>query len=90
MSEQAKLYCQSCGMPLEKQEDKGSNKDGSKSEEYCSYCLQEGAFTEMMTMEEMIELCLNFGMEEGLYTDRDQAKQQMLEWFPSLKRWRTA
>ena len=27
--------CQSCGMPLEKEDDFGTNANGSKSEEYC-------------------------------------------------------
>ena len=27
-------YCQSCGMPLQKQEELGSNRDGSKNEEF--------------------------------------------------------
>lgn len=39
--------CQSCGMPLGR--DKlggGTNADGSRSPEYCSYCYREGRFTE--------------------------------------------
>ena len=30
--------CQSCGMTLEKDSDKGTESDGSKSEEYCAFC----------------------------------------------------
>ena len=37
--------CQSCGMPLSKDPAQGgSEKDGSKSLKYCSYCYSEGAF----------------------------------------------
>lgn len=37
--------CQSCGMPLTKDpEGGGRNADGSKSDLYCSYCYQDGAF----------------------------------------------
>ena len=37
--------CQSCGMPM-KQDPAGggSNTDGSKSTEYCSFCFADGAF----------------------------------------------
>ena len=29
--------CQSCGMPLQKSEDFGTNPDGSKNQEYCHF-----------------------------------------------------
>lgn len=39
--------CQSCGMPLAKDKHGGgSERDGTKSAEYCSYCYQQGQFTE--------------------------------------------
>jgi len=38
--------CQSCGMPLSKDEKGGgTNADGSKSEMYCSHCYEGGKFT---------------------------------------------
>ncbi len=37
--------CQSCGMPLKRDEKGGgTNADGSKSEVYCSYCFENGEF----------------------------------------------
>ena len=37
--------CQSCGMPLKKDPKKGgTNADGYISEEYCSYCYENGEF----------------------------------------------
>ena len=47
--------CQSCGMPLKKDEKGGgSNADGSKSTMYCSHCYQQGKFTEQdITFQEM-------------------------------------
>lgn len=83
-------YCQSCGMPLESEEVLGTNRDGSKNEDYCVYCYEDGAFTSNCTMEEMIEFCLDSTAKSGLYTDRAQGKQMMLEWFPTLTRWRQA
>ena len=53
-------FCQSCGMPMTADEQFGRNVDGSKNEEYCSYCYRDGAFTEDCTMNEMIDHCLQF------------------------------
>lgn len=41
-------------MPLEKNEQKGTNKDGSISEKYCVYCLKDGNFLQDITLEEAI------------------------------------
>ena len=43
-------FCQSCGMPITSEEQFGRNADGSKNEEYCSYCYRDGAFTENCTI----------------------------------------
>lgn len=41
-----KEFCQSCAMPLEHDPQHGGTEaDGSRSEKYCSYCYQNGAFT---------------------------------------------
>lgn len=47
--------CQSCGMPLKRDEKGGgTNADGSKSQMYCSKCYENGKFTAPdMTVEEM-------------------------------------
>jgi hypothetical protein len=38
-------FCQSCGMPMEKDPDNGgTNADGSKALKYCSLCYQGGTF----------------------------------------------
>ena len=43
-------FCQSCGMPLQAEDQWGTNADGSLNEEYCCYCYQKGAFTQDYTM----------------------------------------
>ena len=44
--EKAYKNCQSCGMPLSKDEKGGgTNTDGSKSNMFCSHCYQQGKFT---------------------------------------------
>jgi hypothetical protein len=40
-------FCQSCGMPLSRDQlGGGTNADRSRSTEYCSHCYQSGRFTE--------------------------------------------
>ena len=62
-------FCQSCGMPMNEAQP-GTEQDGSPSPHYCRYCYQSGAFTNSMTMEEMIDFCAplmarnNTGMTE--------------------------
>ena len=50
--------CQSCSMPLKKDEKGGgSNADGSISKMYCSFCYENGNFINPdMTVNEMQEL----------------------------------
>jgi hypothetical protein len=35
-------HCISCGMPMRKPEDFGTNSDGSKNSDYCCHCLVNG------------------------------------------------
>lgn len=81
-------FCQSCGMPMRQEADFGTEAGGARSEDYCTYCCQNGAFTDARTMDEMIEFCLDCEKDSGLYDDRETARQGMRAWFPTLKRWR--
>ena len=51
-------FCQSCGIPLRKDPNKGGTEaDGTKTLKYCSYCYTNGAFTEPnLTADEMRQL----------------------------------
>jgi len=51
-------FCQSCGMPMEKDpENGGTNADGSKTLKYCSHCYQAGSFKDNFTSSnEMVKL----------------------------------
>ena len=66
----------------------GTNADGSKNEEYCKYCFENGAFTFDGTMEEMIEVCVPHMAEANPGMSAEEARKAMLEWFPTLKRWK--
>lgn len=85
-----KLFCQSCGMPLENDEVIGTNKDGSKNEDYCVYCFKDGSFTQDVTMQEMIDISLTH-MKEMFKNDpkfnEKEAVDNRNSFFPKLKRW---
>ena len=85
-------FCQSCGMPLTKDEDCGKNADGSVNYDYCQYCYKDGHFIQEMTMDEMIEHCSQFVDEVNKHMPelmtREDYKQMMRGYFPMLKRWR--
>ena len=84
-------FCQSCGMPLN-DENRGTNADGNKNEDYCMYCYQNGKFTNDCTMDEMIEFCAQFVDEVNKNMPKpmtkDEYKDMMRQYFPMLKRWK--
>ena len=80
-------YCQSCGMPLKNAEDFGTNADGSKNEDYCSYCYEKGEFTKACTLQEMIDMCVPIMVKEDGMKE-DEARKMMNELIPTLSFWR--
>ena len=85
-------FCQSCGMPLTKNEDCGTNADGCTNYDYCRYCYKAGRFLQECTMDEMIEHCAQFVDEVNKQMPKpmtkEEYKQMMRGFFPMLKRWR--
>lgn len=78
--------CQSCGMPLKRDETGGgTNADGTKHPMYCSHCFVGGKFTQPeLTVEEMQDLVKGKLREFGIpgflcwpFTNK----------IPKLKRW---
>lgn len=81
-------FCQSCTMPIDNPEDRGTEKDGSKSDTYCKYCYQNGAFTNPdMTLQKMQETASAEMKKQQLSAD---IIRQSLEMLPHLKRWKQA
>lgn len=79
--------CQCCGMPLTI-DVLGTNKDGSKNEEYCKYCYEDGEFSSDCTMEEMISICTDIMMKDDPSLKKDIVQKHFAELFPQLKRWK--
>ncbi len=78
--------CQSCGMPLNKDENGGgSNQDGSKSKIYCSLCFENGMFLHPdFTAQEMQRFCVDQLAKRGM--------PKFMAWIftrgiPKLDRW---
>lgn len=81
------LVCQSCGIPIEKDEIIGTNADGSKNNDYCVYCFKNGKFTDgISTLEEYIEYSLQFAEQAGI--TKEEMKEDCKKVLPTLKRWK--
>jgi len=73
-------------MPIDNVADRGTEKDGSKSSEYCKYCYQNGAFINPdMSFDEMKSLVITQMEKMNLPADIIQNSVRSL---PNLKRWR--
>jgi len=77
--------CQSCSMPLEKEEDYGTAKSGVKSDDYCVHCFKDGEFTQNITMEQAIAQCGEYADMAGVTKEEALAYAEKV--FPTLKRW---
>ena len=83
-----KNICQSCSMPLDNPALLGTEKDGSKSKEYCSYCYQKGQFVNPgMTLNEMKTL-VKVQMEKMKI--ELSVISMAVKVLPELKRWKAA
>ena len=82
--------CQSCGMPLDKDPNKGgTNADGSKNDKYCSFCFQNGKFTdEGISLKEKIEKNIQIAVSR-LNIPENEARKMAENLLPNLERWKT-
>ncbi|QHS63546.1 zinc ribbon domain-containing protein [Chitinophaga agri] len=82
---QPQLFCQSCTLPIDDIENRGTERDGSKSDLYCKYCYQAGAFTDPdMTLERMKEIAETEMRKNNL---QENIIRQSIDMIPRLKRW---
>ena len=82
------MICQSCAMPLKKEEDFGLNSDGSRNLDYCRFCFEWGEFKdEGITLQEKIDELVEIGTSQLGMTE-EQARTMAEQKLPGLKRWR--
>lgn len=83
--------CQSCGMPLEVDPQKGgTNADQSISTFYCSFCFENGKFKdEGITLEAKIEKNVRLAMTQFNWTEAE-ARAKAVALIPNLRRWRSS
>jgi len=80
--------CQSCGMPMQNEEQFGKNADGSRNTNYCIHCCPDGEEKMQGTLEEMIAFCAKMETQLGLYPDEAAAKTALSQYLPTLRRWK--
>lgn len=72
---------------MQKNEDFGTNIDGSKNEEYCHYCYVDGKFTdEGITVQEKIDKNIELAKKMGM--PEEKAREMANNVIPKLKRWK--
>lgn len=81
------IICQSCGMPMKNDGDFGTNRDGTKNNEYCQFCFKDGRFTdEGITMDQKIDKLVTIAKEQ-MNMSEDEARLIAENTIPKLKRW---
>jgi len=83
-----KRRCQSCGMPIDESfANFGTEADGSSSDQFCTFCYQNGEFTNpQQTVDEMVASSVDF-MTANLGFTTDEASELSNRVIRKLKRW---
>ncbi|MCM2465710.1 zinc ribbon domain-containing protein [Methanoculleus oceani] len=80
--------CGSCGMPLARDEDAGTEADGSLSTDYCTYCYRDGGFTEPDLTRELAVGKYAPMMASHLGIPAEKATEMVRQYLSTLPRWR--
>lgn len=81
-----KILCQSCGIPLDIKEIKGTKQNGLKSDEYCKYCYENGSFKNPeMNLEDITN---NVTLQMKKLKLPEYSIQKAVNILPLLSRWR--
>jgi hypothetical protein len=82
-------FCQSCGMPMHRPEDFGTESTGYHANDFCRYCYVNGVFTEPgISFQAMLNRCTEKLADQGIVPEF-HARVLMADVLPRLKRWRT-
>jgi hypothetical protein len=79
-------FCQSCTMPIDQVDNRGTESDGSKSHLYCKYCYQDGKFVNPQMTVDQMRIIVSTQMRKLKISDT--IIHQSLDMLPHLKRWR--
>ena len=72
---------------MQKEEDFGTNADGSKNGEYCNFCFKDGEFVdEGITMEQKINRLVEIAKIK-MNMPEEKAREMANSTIPKLKRW---
>jgi hypothetical protein len=87
-----KPRCQSCGMPISANfHNLGTNADSSSSDQYCSFCYKNGAFTQPdLKVDDMIRMSIENMTGDDLRMPLDKATELAHRVIPTLGRWKGA
>jgi hypothetical protein len=81
-------FCQSCGMPMVRPEDFGTESNGNYANDFCHFCYANGVFTEPgISFQVMLNRCTEMLADQGIVPEF-HARVMMTEVLPNLKRWR--
>lgn len=79
--------CQSCGMPMNNQEEHGTEADGTFSQRYCTYCYQNGVFTSGdTTVEEFAQKMIE--VSKGIPGAPQMTIEEAIAMLKNLERWK--
>ncbi|NJY62702.1 hypothetical protein HC174_08025 [Salinimicrobium sp. CDJ15-81-2] len=79
------MICQCCGLSFSPKA-RGTNRDQSKSGDYCLDCFKDGEFRDHMSIQEMEKKLLEMAKHhDGLCMEEAEAAIKNL---PDLKRWK--
>jgi hypothetical protein len=87
MAQRSYRNCQSCGMPMNRDDEGGgTNADGSRSSVYCSHCFEAGKFT----LPDITAPAMRARVQEKLkeHGFPGFAAALMTRGIPKLQRWR--
>lgn len=87
-------YCQSCGLPMPEYTNlfNGTNKNKTHNDEFCFYCLKNGKYTVILTIEQVIDEWIKytdlFNFHSGTHYTSEELRAILSKRLPRLKRWK--
>jgi hypothetical protein len=66
----------------------GKNSDGVKTDKFCKYCYPNGKFSKDESLEEMVESCIPFRIND--FPDEKTTREHLTKEISQLDRWKVA